>query len=73
MTERDTPQQAPHTEDQDLIRLEQLRRQRFQQRLRRVLEAMRRERIDWRALPHLTPDGRISARIVPVEMPPQEQ
>jgi hypothetical protein len=68
MTESDTPEQVPHTEDEDLIRLEQLRRQRFQQRVHRVLEAMRRERVDWRAVPYLTPDGRITARIVPVEM-----
>jgi pyruvate/oxaloacetate carboxyltransferase len=72
MTETDTPDQVPHTEDQDLVRLEQLRRQRFQQRVQRVLEAMRRERIDWRAVPYLTPDGRIIARILPVEMASEE-
>jgi hypothetical protein len=73
MTQTDTPDQVSHTEEDDLIRLEQLRRQRFQQRVHRVLEAMRRERIDWRAVPYLTPDGRIIARIVPVEMAPEEQ
>jgi hypothetical protein len=40
----------------------------FQQRLRRVLEVMRAERIDWRGAPFFTPDGRIAVRVVPIEM-----
>ena len=53
--------------------LEAVRRDRFRQRVERVLEAMRRERIDWRALAFITPDGRIALRVVPIEMSPQEQ
>jgi len=48
--------------------IEQMRQTRFQMRVQRVLEVMRQERIDWRGLPFLTPDGRVAARVVPVEM-----
>ena len=40
----------------------------FQQRVGRVLEVMRAERVDWRGLASVTPDGRIVTRVVPVEM-----
>ena len=48
--------------------IEQLKRQRFQQRVERVLEVMRRERVDWRGIPYITPEGRIAVRLVSVEM-----
>jgi hypothetical protein len=47
--------------------LERLRRERFRQRVGRVLAVMQSERIDWRGVPHVTPDGRIGVRIIPVE------
>ena len=53
--------------------LEAAQRERLRQRVERVLEAMRRERIDWRPVAFITPDGRIALRVVPIEMPPQEQ
>jgi hypothetical protein len=49
--------------------IELLQRQRFQQRVQRVLAVMREERVDWRGVAFLTPDGRIGVRVVPVEMP----
>ena len=48
--------------------IEEMKRQRFQQRVQRVLAVMQEERIDWRGLPFLTPDGRIGVRVRPVEM-----
>lgn len=48
--------------------IEQLKRRRFQERVQRVLAVMQEERIDWRGVPHVTPDGRIGVRILPVEM-----
>jgi hypothetical protein len=48
--------------------LEALARRRFEERVNRVLAAMREERIDWRAIPYVTPEGRIAARVAPVEM-----
>jgi len=48
--------------------INEMKRQRFQQRVRRVLAVMQEERIDWRGVPHVTPDGRIGVRILPVEM-----
>jgi len=53
--------------------LEAVRRARFRQRVERVLGIMRQERIDWRALAFITPDGRIALRVVPIEMSPEEQ
>jgi len=50
-------------------RLEEIRRRRFQERVERVLEVMRRERVDWRGLPFIGADGRIGVRVVPVELP----
>jgi hypothetical protein len=49
--------------------LEALARQRFQERVDRVLAVMREERVDWRAVPYVTPDGRLAARVAPVERP----
>ncbi|MFB3882890.1 MAG: hypothetical protein ACE149_16620 [Armatimonadota bacterium] len=46
-----------------------MQRQRFQQRVERVLEVMRRERVDWRGLPFIGADGRIGVRVVPIELP----
>ena len=57
-------------QDEDSLseeRLEEIRRQRFQQRVERVLEVMRRERVDWRGMAYITPEGRIAVRVVPVE------
>jgi len=48
--------------------IERLKRQRFQQRVERVMEVMREQRIDWRGIPYITPEGRIAVRVVPVEM-----
>ena len=59
----------PLTEEAIREIIEERRRQRIQ----RVLEVMRRERIDWRGVPFVTPDGRIAVRVVPVEMAPEEQ
>jgi len=51
-------------------RLEEIRRRRFQERVERVLEVMRRERVDWRGVPFIGADGRIGVRVAPVEIPP---
>lgn len=48
--------------------IEEMKRKRFESRVDRVLAAMREERIDWRGVPLVTPDGRIGVRVVPVEM-----
>ncbi len=48
--------------------IEQMRQARFRERVERVLAAMKKERIDWRGVPFIGPDGRISVRVVPVEM-----
>lgn len=48
-----------------------LKRRRFEARVQRVIEVMRRERIDWRGVPYIGPDGRIRARVAPVEVEEQ--
>ena len=48
--------------------IEELRRRRFEERVNRVLQVMREERVDWRGIPFITSEGRIAVRIVPVEM-----
>lgn len=48
--------------------LEGLRQQRFRQRVDRVVAVMNEERIDWRGVPFIGPDGRIGVRVHPVEM-----
>ncbi|MCJ7822568.1 MAG: hypothetical protein MUQ26_05760 [Armatimonadetes bacterium] len=48
--------------------IEEMTRKRFEARVNRVLAAMKEERIDWRGVPLVTPDGRIGVRVVPVEM-----
>jgi hypothetical protein len=48
--------------------IEEIKRRRFQERVQRVMAVMQQERIDWRGIPFLTPDGRIGVRVVPVEM-----
>jgi hypothetical protein len=47
--------------------IEEMKRKRFETRVNRVLAVMREERIDWRGVPLVTPDGRIGVRVVPVE------
>jgi len=47
--------------------LELMRRRRFEGRVQRVLAVMREERVDWRGLAFVAPDGRIGVRVVPVE------
>jgi anaerobic ribonucleoside-triphosphate reductase len=59
----------PAAEELSEQRLEEIRRRRFQERVERVLEVMRRERVDWRGLPFIGADGRIGVRVVPVELP----
>ena len=48
--------------------IEEMKRKRFEARVNRVLAVMREERIDWRGIPLVTPDGRIGVRVVPAEM-----
>ena len=48
--------------------MERVRQQRYQARVERVLLAMQREGVDWRAVAFVTPDGRIGTRVVPVDM-----
>jgi len=45
----------------------QIREQRYRERLGRVLEVMKREQVDFQAQPLITSDGRISARVMPVD------
>ena len=59
------PDDDPGLTDQAI---EEMKRTRFQARVSRVLAVMREERIDWRGIPLVTPDGRIGVRVVPVEM-----
>ena len=59
----------PAAEELSEQRLEEIRRRRFQERVERVLEVMRRERVDWRGVPFIGADGRIGVRVVPVELP----
>jgi hypothetical protein len=59
----------PAAEELSEQRLEEIRRRRFQERVERVLEVMRRERVDWRGVPFIAADGRIGVRVVPVELP----
>jgi len=63
--EEQAPEKPPEPSDEVL---EAMRRQRFQDRVQRVLEVMKKERIDWRGVPFLAPDGTIGARVVPIEM-----
>ena len=55
-------------EDLSEERLEEIRRRRFQARVQRVLAVMQQERIDWRGIAVIGPDGRIGVRVVPMEM-----
>ena len=57
--------EAQAVSDQEI---EQLRQERFRQRVQRVLDVMQEERVDFRGVPHITPEGRIGVRVVPVEM-----
>ena len=49
--------------------IEEIRKQRFNERVQRVLEVMRRERIDWQGIPTISSDGRITVRLQPREIP----
>ena len=49
--------------------IEEIRKQRFNERVQRVLQVMQQERIDWKGIPVISPDGRIVVRIQPVEIP----
>jgi len=53
--------------------IEEIKRRRFQQRVQRVMAVMQQERIDWRGIPFLTPDGRIGVRVLPVDLPAGRQ
>jgi hypothetical protein len=66
MDERERAEPAAEISEE---RLEEIRRQRFQQRVERVLEVMQHERVDWRGLPFIAADGRIGVRVVPVDLP----
>jgi hypothetical protein len=59
---------AQHSTEEMEQELRRRREAEFQQRVERVLEVMRAERVDWRGLASVTPDGRIVTRVVPVEM-----
>jgi hypothetical protein len=59
---------APEGEVMSDEAIELLKRERFQQRVQRVLVVMEQERIDWRGVPFVSADGRIGVRVVPVEM-----
>jgi hypothetical protein len=61
---------AEHGKQEELSdeAVERIRRERFEQRVNRVLQVMREQRVDWRGVPYITPEGRIAVRIVPVEM-----
>ena len=48
--------------------IEEIRKQRFQERVQRVLQVMRQERINWVGRPVIT-DGRIEVLIYPEEIP----
>lgn len=60
----------PDSDKSDLSEadIERLRLERFRERVARVLKVMQEERIDWRGVPFVTPDGRIGVRVVPAEM-----
>ena len=66
MDERERAEPAAEISEE---RLDEIRRQRFQQRVERVLEVMQRERVDWRGVPFVAADGRIGVRVVPVDLP----
>jgi hypothetical protein len=66
MDERERAEPAAELSEE---RLDEIRRQRFQQRVERVREVMQRERVDWRGLPFIGADGRIGVRVVPIELP----
>jgi len=47
--------------------IERMKQERFQQRVQRVLAVMREERVDWRGVAFITPDGRVAVRVFPIE------
>jgi hypothetical protein len=56
---------VPPLSDEAIRAMQQTR---FQERVQRVQEVMQRERVDWRGVPFIAPDGRIGVRVVPVEV-----
>ena len=52
--------------------IERLKAKRFAERVQRVLAVMQEERIDWRAAPFISADGRIGTRVVPVDLPARQ-
>jgi hypothetical protein len=62
-------EEAEMSEEQRLSddAIERMKQERFQQRVQRVLAAMREERIDWRGAAFITPDGRVGVRVFPIE------
>ena len=49
--------------------IEALKQTRFRERVERVLAVMQTERVAWRGIPVVTPDGRIGVQVVPVDVP----
>ncbi len=66
MSKRSSPTRQPEALSD--AALEQLKRERFQERVQRVLAVMKAEQVDFRGLPIILPDGRIGVQVVPVEM-----
>jgi hypothetical protein len=64
MGAKQEPEAPPSLSDEAIL---EMQRRRFAERVARVLEVMQRERIDWRGAPHITADGRIAVRVLPVE------
>jgi len=54
------------------VEIERLKAKRFSERVQRVLVVMQREGVDWRAVPFVTPDGRIGTRVMPVDLPARQ-
>ena len=55
------------------VEIERLKARRFAERVQRVLAVMQEERVDWRAAPFISADGRIGTRVVPVDLPAGRQ
>ena len=63
-----TQEAAPGKDGVTDAELERIRRERFGRRVERVLAVMREERIDWKGVAFIAPDGRVGVRVVPVEL-----
>jgi hypothetical protein len=62
----DSPDRSGQADLSD-ARIRELQRRRFQERVERVLQVMRRERVDWRGVPFIAADGRIGVRVLPLD------